>query len=436
MGRRRTALTALLAASVVPLSFAAPVAVHAAEPPTIVSTTPAFSPNGDGVADTAQVTYTLPGAGAVSIGVRFSGGWLFRSELGQQDAGQHTWTWDGRLPDGRPLPEEYYTIEVATADSAAESGTAIDLHLDASVWSYERFGRSVAHVPRIWPRTTVVRDSLSFDAFSEPGAVEAAIEVRDRRGRIVHRWDLVRYPLYAIAPGGASVSRQDVWFARDRRNRPLPAGRYTVVVRGVDAVGNAGASELLEVRVSHKRLEWVRETHRVQAARSRVDICALWGCGHQAPVEPSTYVPVCGKVVPSTRIAEGLTHRAGGCPEPNIPLARSTHYLPVPRAVRGVGALRVAFAGAPTSPGATDVGTVRLERYPLRDRTATSGTGARTRWSSAVFGSRGLEGGEDDRDGFHLDVLPGAFWDFETTGTDSFDVASFTVDVRYLAVED
>ena len=31
---------------------------------------------------------------------------------------------------------------------------------------------------------------------------------------------------------------------------------------------------------------------------------------------------------------------------------------------------------------------------------------------------------------------PGAAWSFATTGTDSVDVASFTVDVRYLAVAD
>ena len=35
-----------------------------------------------------------------------------------------------------------------------------------------------------------------------------------------------------------------------------------------------------------------------------------------------------------------------------------------------------------------------------------------------------------------LAARPGAAWSFATTGTDSVDVASFTVDVRYLAVAD
>ena len=97
--------------------------------------------------------------------------------------------------------------------------------------------------------------------------------------------------------------------------------------------------------------------------------------------------------------------------------------MPVTEAVRGVDSARVAFTGTPTSPGDSDVGTMAYG-----GETVSSSTGGQGDWHPSWIG-KGQPGGE-----FQPRVAAGAVWTFTTTGTDSFDVASFTLGLRYLAV--
>ena len=60
------------------------------------------------------------------------------------------------------------------------------------------------------------------------------------------------------------------------------------------------------------------------------------------------------------------------------------------------------------------------------------GTSGQSEWVlDPVWG----EGEAGEPDSYVQRRDPGAAWSFFTTGTDSVDVASFTVDVRYLAVK-
>jgi hypothetical protein len=62
-----------------------------------------FTPNGDGLTDSTQVSYTLSTAAGVSIDLQVEDGTLIAPLYGANEgAGQHTFTWDGGgYPDGR-----------------------------------------------------------------------------------------------------------------------------------------------------------------------------------------------------------------------------------------------------------------------------------------------------------------------------------------------
>ena len=91
-------------------------------------------------------------------------------------------------------------------------------------------------------------------------------------------------------------------------------------------------------------------------------------------------------------------------------------------APRGIDTFRVSFAGSPTTPGETDLGHLVPNANGMDvlageiDTDVSSSGGAQTSWVEATI----------------LDH-EGAYWSFWTEGDDAFDVATFTLDVRYLA---
>jgi hypothetical protein len=167
----------------------------------------------------------------------------------------------------------------------------------------------------------------------------------------------------------------------------------------------------------------------VSPAASAIGPCAYStanGCGD---------FPDCGQVVPSTLYAGGLSYRSKPCADPESFQSRagSDHLLQVPEAtgVRGVSAVRVAFAGAATTAGEPDVG--RLTVWGVSGGSAVVGTSGRSEW---VLDPTWGEGQSAFDDVTQQQRDPAAVWSYATAGTDSVDVASYTVDVRYLAVAD
>lgn len=123
-----------------------------------------------------------------------------------------------------------------------------------------------------------------------------------------------------------------------------------------------------------------------------------------------------------------MSHRAGVCePSPwrTDQVARNDYYVPVPEAVRGVAATRIAFQGAPMEPEESDPG-----RLVYQGQEVVSSSSAQTPWFEPWMGQGQDRGAGQPR------VPPSSVWTFRTTGTDAFDVATFTVDLRYLAVAD
>lgn len=136
----------------------------------------------------------------------------------------------------------------------------------------------------------------------------------------------------------------------------------------------------------------------------------------------------CGVVLPSERFVGGLSLRSAVCSVPSARAeASSTHRVTVADAVRGIDSYRVGFTGAPTVPGEVDPLTLSAG-----DAVLISSGAARTSWLTTGPYLDGDSRGSE----FIAPLRPSVQWRITTVGEDSFDVATFTVDLRYLVVAD
>lgn len=428
-------------------------AVSSAPPAFRVLAPTAFSPDGDGVQDRARVRVKLPHPvkKIVLEVTSYYGQKVVRTQtLRAQPAGVTTWAWDGRSDGGKRLPDGPYIVEgraewndPGISTTPRKDVVFLDTEFDPAL-SAPTFGvaeRKATH--RVFPRSTAVRDSLPLRARVDEHAVKRLrLVIRNSTGRVVQKRNVNRVieesSLGYIPNGSGGLKeltargRTVEWTAR-RRSRPLPQGRYTAVVKGRDRAGNTGRSETLRIFVSRDKLVWEEQVKEVGAAASAVESCDFY------PDERKCAdLPDCGSVVPSAVFPGGLSYRSRpsspGCREVT---ARSLHFLEVPEAtgVRGLAEIRVAFAGAPTTAGEADTGTLKVYGpYVASTQTSSDvvGVTGRSDWVADPLWGDGLtpEGG----DYRVLQRDPAALWQFATTGDSSVDVGTYTVEIRYLAV--
>ena len=431
------ALLVYPAATVVP-------SVHAASGGWKIDSAGRFSPNGDGVKDTLTIRYRVPATTHISITVspaRNTGDPVRTVDLGEQSAGTHEWTWNGRNQSGKRVRDQAYVIRLVYP--GAPGGQAgrlskkvqVDTTFSAKLIT-KTYGAEPGTPARVFPRTTVVTDTLDLTAYSEEKKLTSLeLVIRNGKGRVVRRAD-VSEPRSTTNGFFHGHGRTLEW-AAVRGGKPLPSGRYTAVVVGQDKAGNTGRSEQLKIWVSADKLEWQEKTVTVAPDASVVGPCEYdggSGCGDYT---------FCGRVVASGLFPGGLSYRSAECTTPPTNLqtqavASASHMLEVPEAtgVRGLAAVRVAFTGAPTTAGEPDTGKLVVygthSPAPNPTTSIVEGTSGQSAWVEEPSWGEGLAGdvayGYPQRD-------PAVLWGFSTSGTDSVDVASFTVDVRYLAVQ-
>ena len=400
-------------------------APEAARTDTTMHVTRVFSPNGDGVKDLGAVRLTLPQT-AHHVALKISSAShpeepLRTVKLGLLRKGRHVWKWNGRTDTGRQLGDGKYLVAVSGNNFAPLSAEIIVDTRFAPVLAAATYGAQEGTEPAVYPRTTVVRDTLELHVWPvEPSARRLALTIRDRRGRVVFHVDAPGYrPFVAY------------WSGRLKRE-PLPPGRYRAVVGGVDRAGNRASTAPQPIRVARKPLVWLTSTLDASPQETVQDHCTFYGydCG----VRPAP----CVEVVTSARYPEGLSYRSRSCTPSGrgerYDQAEVIHHLQVPPAagVRGVAAAKVAFAGTPTTDGEADRGTLWLTGNGMDSSAASGQTAAETLWVHGPEGGYG-RGGDRYGDG---SLPPGVTWTFRTTGTDSLDVERFTVWVRYLGVTD
>jgi hypothetical protein len=138
------------------------------------SRTGIFSPNGDGVQDTATTTYTLKAAASsVRLHVLNSAGSVVRTlALGAQGAGTNTATWNGRTGAGSWAPAGRYLLRVTATDGAGvpHSGPAALFSktiIDRWGITADRTSPSVSGSPRPGAEMVAARRAVVV-RFSEP----------------------------------------------------------------------------------------------------------------------------------------------------------------------------------------------------------------------------------------------------------------------------
>lgn len=401
--------------------------------------TKVFSPNGDGRRDQAAVDFTLPGAASVKIVIvnHYPNETVRIAKLGRLAAGKHTWDWDGLGGAGEPLEDDRYTVNVrasgwygATKESAI---TRIDTQIGANVIPRETWAGTEGTVQKVYPRATVIDDSVALRPVITEPVRWARFFIKDSHGRTVFEHDVsdsedtggYRSPDYGVE------NPDDVAWTALRHGRALPPGRYRAQIEARDRAGNIGRTAALGLYVSRDELEWRDASLVATATETSAPECGTVsdgaGCG-------DWYAMQCGTVAASAVLPGGLSHRAGECASPTLSktaVASSFHYLPIPEAVRGIASAKVGFSGRPTIDGESDPGTIYLrpEDYSKPGVTASSSTTAETAWVDCPLLCEG-------RFVYDETIAPGVGWYFATTGSDAFEVGTFTVTARFLVVAD
>jgi flagellar hook assembly protein FlgD len=323
--------------------------------------------------------------------------------LGWLSPGWHSWTWTGHDNRGKQVPDGYYHVRA-------------DVHFAGSPgWQTQDLGRALVHrhyypgyltsqFPALYPRSTTIHDSTTLENYQRPFPTRATMRVRNRSGKVV----------FTRAIKALRTHMRVTWDGRDARGRALPAGNYYAKVSGVDMDGLRGSTEARKVVVSAKRLVSVTRTVTLSPSASisyYIDgRCS--GCLDPTP-------PPCGKVVASDRFTEegALSYRSGTDPncEQSRWIASTRNALTLhERAPRG-GSTSVSVFGGPTTPGASDQGSLTVPgSMSVLTGPDTSDHTTTTPWVPIVPGT------------------PRTHWSFGTRDGSSYDAATFTVRVKFL----
>jgi flagellar hook assembly protein FlgD len=183
-----------------------------------------FSPNGDGVGDTAPTVVTVPEAGSIAFWATDATGTAVRSWTASSVAGANTVTWDGRSYAGTIVPDGDYTLHFTARDRTGTSGAG----LTRPVRVVTLLGAVRSSVRLFYPQdhdrfaqTTV----LSF-TLTRPATVTWTIT--DSAGRV-----LVTH----LAGAGLAAGTQTwTWNGRAADGTILPLGSYISSVTATDGI--------------------------------------------------------------------------------------------------------------------------------------------------------------------------------------------------------
>ncbi len=195
---------------------------------TPVATPGAFSPNGDGVRDTATLHAGLSGNDDWTVAVSDAGGTLVDSFSGTGRTAAAVW--NGRDDQGRPLPDGVYTA-VFSATSAHGTARTASLHvrLDTVPPTVSALQLSSGVIS---PNGDHLADSarLGF-TLSETSSV--VLVVRNAHGTVVRSLAPV------ICHAGAAALSWDGKVSGPAGLAAAPDGAYSLTLQATDAAGNA-----------------------------------------------------------------------------------------------------------------------------------------------------------------------------------------------------
>ncbi len=172
------------------------------------------SPNGDGLNDTARLTFVVSRPATIVTSVRDAAGATIRTLTLQADAGPGTVTWDGLGSAGTLVPDGQYVLDITARDAAGNVGAGVTVPVVIAT------ARSrVAAVPAwISPSGRGTDPRVSTLSFTLARPASVTWQVTTAAGVPVRTW----FAEATLAAGVHAVS----WNGRDDAGALVPRGRY------------------------------------------------------------------------------------------------------------------------------------------------------------------------------------------------------------------
>ncbi len=185
----------------------------------------AFSPDGDGHADTATASLTATGLITWGYTVKPLAGDKAGKTIRSGSVSGRTprFTWDGRDADGDRVKDGSYRVTLWTADiSNNRAERAFTVIVDTKAASIA----PTMGAGFLTPDGDGRHDTIAL-AWTSSEAVSGRVRLRDRAGRTVRAWTI-----------GPRASWDAAWNGRATGGTIVPDGRYTFRVSGHDHAGN------------------------------------------------------------------------------------------------------------------------------------------------------------------------------------------------------
>ena len=360
-----------------------------------------FSPNGDRRLDRAHIRFTLTRSARVRVTVRDDGATVRGPvRLGTLSRGRHVWRWDGRTDGGAVAADQDYRVDLKAVTRTRTQTTKTHAVVD----TVRPRGQLVSSRPTVFPQATVVDDHARLvwvvngwnpweeEFFPEDDQrVRVQVEIGTPRGDVVWR----RTVRNEYTPSFD-------WYAK-RDGRALPTGRYLARVTVTDQAGNRRRASH-DLWVSHAQLAEETWTTTMPAGQTGHYDPYFGGCnGCTETCSPEA----------SERFDDGLSFRP--CPSTSgwATIGRFGSDVPFPEAP--VDSFRVTATGGPTTPGGSDRGGIAGTPTNPGDASTT------TPWRPVHLTSHPFLPDQDRP----------AIWTFSTSESNSYDVATFTLEYRH-----
>ena len=186
------------------------------------ATTTVFSPNGDGVRDTAVTAVTVSEGGSIAVRVTNATGTTVRTFGVASAAGATSVSWDGKSNAGTVVPDGTYTISFTPRDAVVNAGPSVT----RQVTIVNLLGFVATSAPIFYPQDLDRLASTVTLSVRVTRPAHVTWTILDRSGAVVATH-------LANAPIGAGTL---TWVFNGRRNdgSMLPVGTYTSSVTATD----------------------------------------------------------------------------------------------------------------------------------------------------------------------------------------------------------
>ena len=205
----------------------------------------AFSPNGDGYADTAAIAYTTTEPTEQSVVILDSANAVVKTLVpwtAQLPAGPRSVTWDGRYYDkttatNQPVPDGTYTVRIQARDFAARV-TTVTLPVTVN-----RVLSGLARTLTTFSPNGDGRNDTTAISYTLSGAAAVTVSIEQLDGTPVRT-------LQAETAQEAGTYTGVIWDGKDDAAAAMPDGKYIIRVSAMNGVGRIDSTKSVTIDVT------------------------------------------------------------------------------------------------------------------------------------------------------------------------------------------